>query len=171
MTIFYLDTSTAKKDLIREAVEAVERAMAMHVGDEALAAFRLADQDPPSSKGKEDAQGLEKTHEPSSPEWSAIRFSLSSSIHSLNISLSLLHGQDSNSPSDRLALRKKLVDNAKEAGRDAYQSALSLCDYAPKPSPDSLSGSGGRHGPLCHTQSCEECLGARMTTDLSGENT
>ena len=160
-------------DLIRDAVEAVERAMALHVGDESLAAFRLADQDPPlpSSKDEKDAQGLEKTHEPSSPEWTAIRFSLSSSIHSLNISLSLLHVQDFHSPSDRLALRKKLVDNAKAAGRQAYQSALSLCDHAPTPSLHSLSGSRGRNGPLCHTQSCEECLGASMTTDLSGRNT
>ena len=124
--------STAKETLIREAVEALERARALHSDDdESPASFRLADQDPLSPKDDEDAQRLERTHERSSPEWTAIRFSLSSSIHSLNISLSLLHLQDFHSPADRLVLRKKLVDDAKAAGRAAYHSALILCDYAP----------------------------------------
>jgi hypothetical protein len=150
--------STAKKELIREAVEAIERAIALHIDDESPACSRLANQDPLTPKEDEDAQQLERMHEPCGPEWSAIRFSLSSSIHSLNISLSLLHGQDSPSPADRLALRKQLVDNAKAAGREAYQSALSLCDYAPKPSPQSLPDSP----PLCLTESCEDCLAANL---------
>ncbi|SCK55668.1 hypothetical protein VAR608DRAFT_5749 [Variovorax sp. HW608] len=104
--------TAAKKDLIREAVEAIERAIALHLVDEV-------------------AERPARTQERSRPEWSALRLSLSSSIHSLNISLSLLRLEDLHSPADRLALRNKLVDDAKAAGREAYQSVLSLCDYAP----------------------------------------
>jgi hypothetical protein len=129
MTTVYVDVSAAKKNLIREAVEAIERAIALHF-DESPAPFDLADQDLPSPKDDGEAQRLARTHERSSPEWSAIRLSLSSSIHSLNISLSLLHLKDFHSPVDRQVLRNKLVTDAKAAGREAYQSALSLCDNA-----------------------------------------
>jgi len=120
MAIVYVDKSAAKKDLIREAVKTIERAIALHFDDELPGPIELADLDAPR---------LEKAHEHCSPEWYAIRSSLSSSIHSLNISLLLL--QDFQSPADRLVLRMKLVDDAKAAGCEAYQSALSLCDHAP----------------------------------------
>lgn len=123
--------NTAQETLIREAVEAVARARALHFDGDESPTFRLADQDPLSPKDDEDARRLESTRENSGPELTAIRLSLSSSIHSLNISLSLLHLQDFHSPADRLALRKKLVDDAKAAGRLAYHSALVLCGDAP----------------------------------------
>ncbi|MGO4396142.1 hypothetical protein AB4Z46_32785 [Variovorax sp. M-6] len=123
--------NTATETLIRDAVEAVERARALHfVDDESPQSFRPADKDPLSPKDDKDAQRLRRTHEHSSPEWTAIRLSLSSSIHSLNISLSLLQLQDFHSPAERLVLRKKLVDDAKAAGRLAYHSALILYDDA-----------------------------------------
>jgi len=116
--------------LIQAAAEAVERARAFLVGASvSLPSFPPTDLGTLLPADQESARDHAKKAYRASPEWAAVHYCLMSSSCSLAVSQLLIQQPLApHSPAEVITRQKKMVDEAKAAGRAAYRSALILCD-------------------------------------------
>ncbi|VTU24998.1 hypothetical protein H6CHR_02305 [Variovorax sp. PBL-H6] len=113
--------------MLQAAHVAVEKARAyIAAGGDAVPYFSPTDLAALSPGGQEDALHAEEKVYEAHPERAAIHFCMSSSTQLLELSRSLLDEPHLCSPAERMSRHKKLVNDAKAAGRGAYRAALIL---------------------------------------------
>ncbi len=122
-----MDRISREKTLLQAASAAVEKARAFIAeGGEPIPYFSPTDLGALSPGRQEDALHLERGAYKAHPDRAAIHFCLTTSSQLLDLSRSLVEEPTGHSRAELMSRRKKLVNDAKAAGRGAYRAALIL---------------------------------------------